>query len=177
MNINTFDKAMIVLCTVMLAIAGSGAAVVAMNSSGQTTDAAPATTPTPTPSPQGTVVGVPTDVKQSVDGAKLLKKKLMNNNFDNATVQIAPDGEVVVSYQSKADNGPMLKEDMAKVAILYAEAVGVHNETGGLTVAANGVKLMVSSDAAEAYADGRIQKDAFKKTFHWSSVKTEEHSH
>lgn len=114
---------------------------------------------------------VPDRVKKSLDGAKLLKQKLGENGFENASVQINRRGEVIVHYTSQAANGPELKEEMTKVAVLYAEAVGVHNETGGLTVAANGVKLMVSSDAAEAHADGRLKKSAYKQTFHWSSYK------
>lgn len=84
-------------------------------------------------------------------------------------VSINKQGEVIVHYTSQADNGPALKEEMAEVAFRYSTVMGEHNETGGLTVMANGVKLMVSSDAAIAHDDGKLNDDAFKQTFHWST--------
>jgi len=110
---------------------------------------------------------VPDDVKESLPAAKELKQKLIDNGYDNASVSLTQQGEIVVSYSSEAGNGPELKDDMGEVAIMYSEVVG--NETGGLTVAANGVKLMVSSDAAIAHDDGKLNKEAFEKTYHWSS--------
>jgi hypothetical protein len=58
---------------------------------------------------------------------------------------------------------------MAQVAFHYSTVVGNHSEIGGLTVAANGVQLMVSKDAAIAHSEGRLQDDAYKQTFHWES--------
>lgn len=117
---------------------------------------------------------VPEDVKESIDGAKYLKQSLNEDErFANASVQISQEGEVVVAYTSQADSGPALKQEMGEVAILYADAVQSHNSTGGLTVQANGVTLMVSSDAAEAHADGKIDEEAFKETFHWETASQE----
>jgi hypothetical protein len=111
----------------------------------------------------------PDEVKQSLPAAKELKRSLMDEGRSDHNVSISPDnGEILVTYSSDASNGPALKEDMGEVAILYSEVVS--NETGGLTVAANGVKLMVSSDAAIRYDEGGLKTNAFKKTFHWSSV-------
>lgn len=127
-----------------------------------------------TPSEQKTVSEdeVPEDVKSSIAGAKALKANLSESDtFANASVSITRQGDVVVHYTSKANSGPELKQEMAKVAFRYATVVGEYNETGGLEVRANGVKLMVSSDAAEAHAEGRLNDNAFKQTFHWSSYK------
>lgn len=116
----------------------------------------------------------PDAVKDSIAGAKALKANLSESEtFADANVSISQEGEVVVHYTSQADNGPALKEEMGDIAVRYAAVVGTHNETGGLTVAANGVKLMVSSDAAEAHDDGKINREAFEQTFHWSTYETD----
>jgi hypothetical protein len=67
----------------------------------------------------------------------------------------------------------MLKEEMSEVAFMYSDVIGEHPETGGLTVRANGVILLVSKDTAAAHSRGDIQDDAFKKTFHWESESDE----
>jgi hypothetical protein len=140
-------------------------AFVITGSFGHTADNATNDSTTPQPVSEQSV---PEDVKASIDGAKALKTNLSESDtFQHANVSITSDGEVFVKYNSQADNGPALKEEMAGVAIRYADVVGEHNETGGLTVAANGVKLLVSSDAAKAYDDGKLKTDAYKKTFHW----------
>lgn len=113
---------------------------------------------------------VPEDVKDSVAGAKALKANLSESDtFENASVSITRDGEVVVTYTSSADNGPALKDEMTEIAFRYSAVVGSHPDTGGLTVAANGVKLMVSSDTAIAYSDGKLKDNAYEQTFHWST--------
>jgi hypothetical protein len=114
---------------------------------------------------------VPTEVSESLPTAKALKRSLDENGYQ-ANVSITPRGEIVVAYSSDASNGPELKEDMSRIAMLYADVA--RGDTGGLTVAANGIKLMVSSDAAIAYDDGKLKEDAFKKTFHWGSVSQSE---
>lgn len=161
-----------VLATLLvLSTVGAGAFVATGGLDSNQAADAPAT---PTESqPQETVSenDVPEPVKQSVPAAKELKRSLNDEGYDNTSVSISQRGEIIVSYSSDAQNGPELKEDMAQVAFLYSEVVG--NETGGLTVAANGVKLMVSSDAAIAYDDGKLEDDAFKQTFHWSTTQSE----
>lgn len=120
---------------------------------------------------------VPEDVRSSVDGAQALKLNLTESEkreFRGANVSIKPTGEVTVLYASQADSGPALKEEMGELAIRYAHVVAEHNETGGLEVRANGVKLLVSSDAAEAYGNDRLKTDAYKETFHWGSYGKEE---
>lgn len=113
---------------------------------------------------------VPDDVKKSIAGAKALKANLSESEkFANATVSIKKTGDVVVHYGSQANTGPELKEEMGAIAVRYAHVVNKYNETGGLEVRANGVKLLVSSDAAEAYAEGRLKDNAFKQTFYWGS--------
>jgi len=114
---------------------------------------------------------VPADVQQSLDGARQMKQELRNtDSFSEANVSIRRNGDVTVFYTSNVNSGPELKEEMGEVAYIYSDVVGEYNETGELTVATNGVKLLVSSDAAEAHADGKINEDAFSKTFHWGSV-------
>lgn len=113
---------------------------------------------------------IPENVQESYDGAKALKMNLSESDkFNNASVQINKNGEVIVAYTSQADSGPAVKDEMTEIAQRYATVVGEHNSTGGLTVSANGVILMVSSDAAEAHDDGKLNDDAFEQTFHWET--------
>jgi len=116
---------------------------------------------------------VPDDVKASLAGAKALKANLSETDtFENASVSITKQGEVVVHYNSQASNGQELKNEMAQVAYHYSDVVGEHNETGGLQVRANGVKLMVSSDAAVAHSNDKLKDNAYEQTFHWGSYQS-----
>ena len=163
MELNTFDKITIVIVGLLtLSILASGGAAVMLEDTTNETD----TQPTPEPNQ----AQPPEAVNQSLDGAKALKTDLSGTQaFSNATVNINQNGEVLVYYQSEAGSGPALKEEMARVAFHYSTVVGNHSEMGGLTVAANGVQLMVSKDAAIAHNEGRLQDDAYKQTFHWES--------
>lgn len=153
----------------LLTVACIGGGVYAFASAPSET-ATPDQTETPTPTPQPTVneAQAPTPVQETMPAAKELKANLTNDGYENASVSITRDGEIIVSYSSDARNGPELKEDMGEVAIRYSAVVD--NSTGGLTVAANGVKLMVSSDAAAAHDRGKLNTDAFKETFHWGTI-------
>jgi len=127
------------------------------------------TTPTSTAEPVNEDE-VPEDVKASLAGAKALKANLSDTDtFENASVSITKQGEVVVHYNSQASNGQELKNEMAQVAYHYSDVMGEHNETGGLQVRANGVKLMVSSDAAVAHSNDKLKDNAYEQTFHWGS--------
>jgi hypothetical protein len=163
MELNTFDKITIVIVGLLtLSILAFGGAAVMLEDTTNETD----TQPTPEPNQ----AQPPEEVNQSLDGAKALKTDLSGTQaFSNATVNINQNGEVLVYYQSEAGSGPALKEEMAQVAFHYSTVVGNHSEMGGLTVAANGVQLMVSKDAAIAHNEGRLQDDAYKQTFHWES--------
>jgi hypothetical protein len=165
----------------ILATGAAGGAYIAMGGDfGGSAQQAQPSTQTATPAPQQTsqpveTGEVPDSVKDSIPGAKMLKANLSDSEvFGSANVSISKDGEVVVHYTSEAASGPELKSEMAQVALRYANVVGTHNQTGGLTVAANGVKLMVSSDAAVAYDNGNLKTDAFNQTFHWETYKTAE---
>jgi len=57
---------------------------------------------------------VPDDVKESLPAAKELKQKLIDNGYDNASVSLTQQGEIVVSYSSEAGNGPELKDDILR---------------------------------------------------------------
>lgn len=152
------------------AIGGGVYAVTTMDSTNESTDQ-----PEPaTEAPQETVSEdeVPEDVKNSVPAAKELKSSMTEEGYENTSVSVAQSGEIVVTFNSDASNGAEIKDDMTDVAYLYSDAV--ENETGGLTVAANGVKLMVSSDAAVAHSEDRLKDDAFEETFHWGSVQSSE---
>jgi len=161
----------IVATLLVLSTVGAGA-FIATGGLDSNQSASPQETQPESP-PQETVSEdeVPDDVKASAPAAKALKQNLTDEGY-NASVSITQRGEIVVSYSSDAGNGPELKDDMAVVAKQYAAVAG--NETGGLTVAANGVKLMVSSDAAIAHDDGKLNEEAFEKTFHWGTVESDD---
>lgn len=113
------------------------------------------------------------DVQESREGAAALKEALTASGYENARVFIKQNGEVAVIHNSTADNGPALKDEMEEIAFHHSDVMAEYNETGGLTVQANGVTMMVPRDTAIAHANGDINDDAYRQTFHYESQEAE----
>lgn len=113
---------------------------------------------------------VPAPVRESKPGAQAMAEALRNGDYQELRVFIKKqNGEVVVTFISDAQSGTGLKEDLRGVAYEYSDVVGEYSETGGLTVHANGVEMLVSQDTALAHSNESINDGAFNKTFVFKS--------
>lgn len=136
-------------------------------------NSAPAPNDTTTTQTPREATAPPEEVNASKPGAAALYQEL-EGNYSNLRVFITERGEVVVSYTSDANSGPELKNEMAQIAYQYAGVMVEHPETGGLTVRANGVQMLVSSDTAYAYGNESIKQDAYKETFVYKTEQSQE---
>lgn len=167
-----------IVVAILFTTIGAGAAITLAGGAGSQDVSEPTDTPTATPTPQPEPVNqseIPQAAQDSAEGAKLLQEKLQDTEkFSDARVFVTKQGEVVVVYTSEVQHGAELKPEMTEVAVMYAGVVGEEPKTGGLTVAANGVEMLVSSDAALAYDEDRLKKSAYKETFVFKSSESGE---
>lgn len=162
----TKDYAIIGLVALLvIGTAGAGGYMLAGGNS-TPSDATPTTTETPQEAQ-----APPESVNESKPGASMMYERLSEQDYENLRVFITQRGEVVVSFTSNAQYGEELKNDMADVAMVYSEVMVEHPETGGLTVRANGVQMLVSSDTALAHGEGDIKESAYKETFVYKTEK------
>lgn len=117
---------------------------------------------------------VPDEVLESKDGATSLKESFITNYGYQNNVSIQPDGQVILSYSSDAQNGKQLKDEMKDVALLYSDVAAEHQSMGALTIQANGVLLTVPADTAIAHGQGDINEDAYFETVRFDAVQQQE---
>ena len=113
---------------------------------------------------------VPQQVIDSKPGAVALKEAFMSEYDNKHNVSIQPDGNLVLSYSSEAQNGNQLKSEMRQVALLYTDVAAEHPEAGSLTIYANGAVLTIPVNSAQAHGNGDIDEEAFFKTVRWDSA-------
>lgn len=113
---------------------------------------------------------VPDEVLESKDGATALKESFITNYDYQNNVSIQPDGQIILSYGSDAQNGNQLKDEMKQVALLYSDVAAEHESIGALTIRANGVMLTVPADTAIAHGQGDINEEAYFETVRFDAV-------
>ena len=161
----------VLIATVALLV--GGAMLAESPDTNESTNEAPSSSQ---PLPQDDPVNIedtPESVQNSLAGAQELKKNLdVSEKYSDSTVSINKDGMIAVKHTSSAASGPELKNEMTEIAHHYSNVMPANNETGELVVASNGVRLMVSSDAAIAHGEDRLKDDAFAETFVWNSAQS-----
>lgn len=163
--------ALVVVAVVSTAVAGAALAGVIGPVADTNESPTPNNTETPTTTEQQTVSedAVNEQAQASLEGAQELKQSLSESEYSESRVFVQEDGTILVTRNSSAKDGMTLKSEMTDIAYQYSDVMAEHNETGSLTVHANGVTLMVSPDAAAAHGSGNLKDDAFEKTFHWQA--------
>lgn len=160
MNLTNTDKAILVSSALLLLIAGVIGAYAMAGGGGVES------TPNSTVNETVDATEAPQAAQDSYDGAMMMKEELRSTEkFSDAKVFVTKRGEVVVVFESDAQYGPDLKNDMTEVAMVYSDVMAEYPETGGLTVSANGIEMLVSSDTALAHSEDRLEDDAYEKTF------------
>jgi len=115
--------------------------------------------------------GVPPAALDSKAGAADLKHQFSSEYSYNNSIYIQNDGQVILSYQSSAQNGNQLKDEMRQVTLLYAQSAANHTNVGALTIQANGVTLTVPADTAIAHGNGDINQEAYFENMMFSTAK------
>lgn len=112
---------------------------------------------------------VPEQVIDSKPGASALKQSMVDNGYSESKISIQPDGQLIVQYQSEAQNANQIKDEMSEIAQLYADVAVENQDVGSLNVASKGVILTVPVDSAIAHGDGRLDDEAYSETFYYDS--------
>jgi hypothetical protein len=155
----------IIVSAVLFSLVGAG--VFLVSQTGQTDSPIEQTTATPTPAP---ATDVPASAAKSKAGAAELKQSFGSEYKYDSRVFIKDDGQVVLYYNSTAQSGSQLKEEMRGVALLYADVAANNTDVGSLTVQANGVMLTIPVDSAIAHGDDDINEEAYFETVRWSGA-------
>lgn len=159
----------------VISVVGAGAFVATGGLDSNQTSPTPEQTETPTSTETQETVNeddVNEEAQTSLEGAHALKSALGDSEYSDARVFVKKDGTLLVAYNASAEmSGTQVKSDMTDIAYLYSDVMAEHNETGSLTIHANGATLMVSPDAAASHGNGNLKDDAYEQTFHWTSQK------
>lgn len=112
---------------------------------------------------------VPQQVLDSKPGATVFKQSLMDSEYSESNVSIQSDGQLIVQYQSEAQNANQIKGEMSDIAQLYADTAANNQDVGSLNVVSKGVMLTVPVDSAIAHGEGRLDDEAYSETFYYDS--------
>lgn len=113
-----------------------------------------------------------TNVSDSVNASKPVAAALYGsvaNDTDGTRVFIDQEGTIIVTFESSAETGERLKEEMRPIAHTYSDIVYNRTNAGGLDVQSNGVSMVVTKDAAIAHANESINDEAFNETLAFTS--------
>lgn len=113
---------------------------------------------------------VPQEALNSKKGAGELKAAFEDNYEAENKVIIKRDGNIILMYQSNAQNGNQLKTEIRSIAKMYGQVAAENSEMGSLIIRSNGVLLTVPVDSAIAYGNGDLKEDAFFETTRYDSV-------
>lgn len=109
----------------------------------------------------------PKSVSEVKPQAEELLVQSREAGYQNPTVQISPDGHILIEYDTKASGETQLKNEIQQLSIMFA---GIDGEATSLTVVTGDIQAVVPVASVDNYRQGNMTDEAYKETIAYRNI-------
>lgn len=115
----------------------------------------------------------PESVSEVKPQAEELLVQSQEAGYQDASVQISPDGHILVEYDTKASGETQLKTEIQRLSIMFADIDG---EATSLTVVTGDIQAVVPVASVDNYRQGNMTDEAYKETIAYRNIEDSQDS-
>jgi|APHM01.1.fsa_nt_gi hypothetical protein len=109
----------------------------------------------------------PQSVSKVKPQAQELLVQAQDSGYQNPSVQISPDGHILIEYDTRSTSETQLKNEIQQVSVIFANIDG---EATSLTVVTGEIQAVVPVASVDNYRQGNMTDEAYKETIAYRNI-------